>query len=381
MKLLGCVVVAAVPALLLAACGQATSSPTSADDPTSPSPTATAPETPSETASPTVTPTATPSQDGTTVLTLEGLAQGAPPAVPYLFADPETGAWSLVRPGGQSLQLAEGNYGAFAPMGNGLVVSGWGDVDSTVTVLDADLEHVGGSEVRDGSLVATPDGSIVGWLGSDGTPHVVEAGGSRQLTMPQVERGGSLASLISDGPTCKEGEGGNGCAVFVNSFDGTEAWSAISHGIVDTVPGVISIGDVAQDGGMLGMTSVADEGSCWGMFSTWKPKPIWETCDYTLFEFSPSGERILAGPAYLDGFGQGIAAVLDRDGEVLAEWHSQGQAAILHTIWEDDDHVLVIVFEDERWAVLRLGVDGSVEIAVPPVPDRDGQGAFVLPTR
>ena len=53
---------------------------------------------------------------------------------------------------------------------------------------------------------------------------------------------------------------------FVNSVDGTEAWSAISHGIVDTVPGVISIGDVADDGGMLGMTSVADEGSCWGMF-------------------------------------------------------------------------------------------------------------------
>ena len=132
---------------------------------------------------------------------------------------------------------------------------------------------------------------------------------------------------------------------------------------------------------MIGMTSVADEGSCWGMFSTWKPKPIWETCDYTLFDFSPSGERILAGPAYLDGFGQGIAAVLDRDGEVLAEWHSQGQAAILHTIWEDDDHVLVIVFEDERWAILRLGVDGSVEIAVPPVRDRDGSGAFVLPTR
>ena len=114
------------------------------------------------------------------MLTFEGLAQGAPPAVPYLFADPETGAWTLVRPGGQSLPLAEGNYGAFAPMGNGLVVSGWGDVDSTVTCSTPTWSDVGGSEVRDGSLVATPDGSIVGWLGSDGTPHFVEAGGSRQ---------------------------------------------------------------------------------------------------------------------------------------------------------------------------------------------------------
>jgi hypothetical protein len=41
----------------------------------------------------------------------------------------------------------------------------------------------------------------------------------------------------------------------------------------------------------------------------------------------------------------------------------------------------VIVFQDEQWAVLRLGVDGSTEIAVPPVPDHGGQGAFVLPTR
>ena len=133
---------------------------------------------------------------------------------------------------------------------------------------------------------------------------------------------------------------------------------------------------------MVAMTSMEDEGTCWGMFEVWKPKPIWETCEHTLFDFSPSGDLILAGPAYLDGFGQGVAAVLDRDGKVVAEWHSRGQAAILHTIWEDDDNVLVIVFQDEQWAVLRLGVDdGSVEIAVPPVADQGGRGAFVLPTR
>ena len=131
-------------------------------------------------------------------------------------------------------------------MGDGLVVSGCGDVDSTVTCSTATSTHVGGSEVRDGSLAATPDGSIVGWLGSDGRPHVVEARrqprahaaagrGRRQPRRPDQRRS-----------TCQEGEGGNGCAAFVNSVDGTQAWSAISHGIVDTVPGVISIGDVAH---------------------------------------------------------------------------------------------------------------------------------------
>jgi hypothetical protein len=378
MSLLGRAVAVAVPALLLAACGDATSSPTGTDDATtSPSSASTAGPSDSSTA----TPTATPSQDRPSVLTIEGLAHGAPPAVPYVYADPATGAWSLVRPGGQSQPL-EGPVSAFAPIGNGLVVSTYGGVDATVKVLDDDLERVGGGEVRDGALAVTPNGSIAGWLGSDGTPHVVEAGGTRQLDLPQVRGGNSIAALISDGATCKEGEGGNGCAAFVNSVDGTRAWSAVSHGLVDRVPGVISVGDVADGGRMVAMTSIEDEGSCWGMFEVWEPKPLWQTCEHTLFDFSPSGERILAGPAYLDGFGQGIAAVLDGTGKVLAEWHSRGHAAILHTIWEDDDHVLVIVFENEQWAVLRLGVDeGSVEIAVPPVPDNGGEGAFVLPTR
>ena len=228
----------------------------------------------------------------------------------------------------------------------------------------------------------TPDGSIVGWLGSAGRPHVVERGGSQEWDLPEVEGAGSLAALISDGDTCQEGEGGNGCAAFVNSVDGTRAWSAISHGIVEQVPGILAVGDVTEDGHMVAMTSVSDEGSCWGRFEVWKKKPLWETCDHTLFDFSPSGERILAGPAYLDGFGQGSATVLDDDGRVVAEWHSEGHAALLNTVWEDDDHVLALVFEDDAWAILRLNVtDGSIELAVAPVPDQGGQNAFVLPAR
>ena len=74
--------------------------------------------------------------------------------------------------------------------------------------------------------------------------------------------------------------------------------------------------------------------------------------------------------------------MLDGDGTVVAEWHSRGQAALLHTIWEDDDHVLALVFQDEAWAILRLDVtDGSVELAVEPVPDQAGQNPFVLPVR
>jgi hypothetical protein len=82
MKLLGRTLTVAVPALPPAAGGDATSSRSAADDPTtSPSPSI------SQTS--TATPTVTPSQGGPAGLTLDGLPQGAPPAVSYLSADPD----------------------------------------------------------------------------------------------------------------------------------------------------------------------------------------------------------------------------------------------------------------------------------------------------
>ncbi len=376
-----------MPALLalfaLAACGTQTSGSQAADDPTPSAPTTSA--SPSESVEPTPSVTAStadtpdPSDPVTAGdLTIEGVSQGPPPRVPYLAADGDT--WNLVEPDGTTRPL-DRKYDTFAPMGDGLVGTAYLDDETVAFVLDGDLRVVSRLNVSGGSLAVTPDGQIVGWLGRDGGPHVVERGGTQEWDLPLVQDADSLAALVSDGTTCKEGEGGQGCAAFVNSADGTRAWSSISHGIVDTVPGVISVGDVAQGGAMVAMTSVSDEGSCWGRFQSFKRKPVWETCDYTLFDFSPSGSRILAGPAYLDGFGQGISAVLDDDGQVLAEWHSRGQSALLHTIWEDDDHVLAMVFEDDAWAVLRLGIaDGSVELAVPPAPDTGGDYPFVLPT-
>jgi hypothetical protein len=377
-------VVAAVAAVLsLGACGTQTSAPGVADDPTStPSSSATDEPTPSPTATPSTTASTadTPDPVDPGVLTIRGVPRGAPPRIPYLAHAGDT--WALVRPDGTTESL-DREYGEFATMGDGLVATTYSATGTQVVLLDGQLQEVHAYDVPEGGLVATPDGAIVGWLGADGRPHVVEHGGDQEWDLPEVTGGSSLAALVSDGTTCKEGVEGVGCAAYVNSPDGTRAWISISHGIVDTVPGVVAVGDVATgDAGMVAMTSVSDEGSCWGRFQDFRRKPVWETCDYTLFDFSPAGTGILAGPAYLDGFGQGLAAVLDLDGQVRAEWHSRDQAALLHTVWEDDDHVLALVFQDDQWAVLRLGVaDGSVELAVPPVPDRGGASPFVLPTR
>ena len=131
------------------------------------------------------------------------------------------------------------------------------------------------------------------------------------------------------------------------------------------------------------MTLVSDEGSRRGASPAWKKQPLWETCDHTLFDFSPSGDEE-SWPVRRTWTGSARARprCSTRTARWSAEWHSAGQAALLHTIWEDDDHVLALVFQDDTWAILRLDVtDGSVELAVEPVPDQAGRTPFVLPVR
>ena len=95
-------------------------------------------------------------------------------------------------------------------------------------------------------------------------------------------------------------------------------------------------------------------------------EPAWQTCDHTLTTFSPAGTRVLGTDAYLDGFGQRSVAFLDAaDGTLLHEFPSKGQGpTVLQTAWEDADHVLAVVYERGRWSVVRLGVDGSAELAL-----------------
>ncbi len=109
---------------------------------------------------------------------------------------------------------------------------------------------------------------------------------------------------------------------------------------------------------------------------------LWATCDHRLVEFSPDGARILATGSVGDGIGETQLAVLDaRTGAVALDLGTVDQAFIGQMVWEDDTHVLATVFEGGRWAVLRIGLDGSREYAVPPVSGEDLDSPFVLPSR
>ncbi len=137
-----------------------------------------------------------------------GLVQGRAPGLAYLDGT------TLIRADGSTLELPEPGLSAFGLMGNGLV--GISSGTSDVVVLDGAGEVVRREPMSGSRLATSPDGSIVGWLGDDGAPRVVEGGGSRTWDLPVVEHGAEIAAVLGAG-TCKEGVDGNGCAIFVNA--------------------------------------------------------------------------------------------------------------------------------------------------------------------
>jgi hypothetical protein len=64
---------------------------------------------------------------------------------------------------------------------------------------------------------------------------------------------------------------------------------------------------------------------------------------------------------------------------VLHEFRSRGRGpSVLQTAREDEDHVLAVVYERGRWSIVRLGADGSAELALGPDPGSDLDRPFVL---
>jgi hypothetical protein len=377
--------VAVASLLLVAACGDTDPADPEADASDVPSGSAT----PGPSGEPSETPSETPSEEPSvpvtgTPLTTKGLDQGPPPSIDLLTAnDPARPAagWSLARPGGGSVALDVTSPVGFVPTGNGLVVI---EDDGAGGTAALSIDGTGGEVTREESLgyrlAATADGSIVAWLSPDGSVHGVEAGGQRSFELPRVE-GASELGAISGRGTCFEAESEiGGCTAFVDVDDPRQAWITSSHGIVDIAGPMLSVVDTDGEGAVLGLISVDDQGSCGGLYDE-PTVPTWETCDHTLVSFSPDRALVLGTDAYLDGFGQRSVAFLDAsDGTLLHELRSKGRGpTVIQTAWEDDQHVLAVVYERGRWSVLRLGADGSVEIALGPVEGSDLERPFILP--
>jgi hypothetical protein len=377
--------IALVLGLSLTACGQDQSPPTAGSE--SPSPTESKTPDPTPTLEPTPTaPTPSASSTGSTgspeaiTVSLKGLKPGATPGLAYLLH--EGPAWRLMLPGGGSVPVGRAYYDFAMTGGSGFVGMRIGDA-SVVDVVDGSGSVTHTEKAIGYQLAVTPDGQMVGWVRPGGVPVDYEVATDEVLTGPKVQGGTDLAALAGK-KTCREAESEvNGCLWLVADGDqGT--WGASSHGIVDQLPGLGTAADIDDDGYVVGISSTSDEGSCSVFIRAWR-KPRWETCDYRLRTFSPQGSRISATNAYADGLGDTQLAVLGRDGSVQQEFRAARGVTFMTARWEDEDHLLVVAYAQGKsqngWSILRLGVDGSAEVAVPAIAGDDYQARLVLPSR
>lgn len=123
-------------------------------------------------------------------------------------------------------------------------------------------------------------------------------------------------------------------------------------------------------GVVAGLTSVDDleQSSCSVVMEVANQRPVWETCDYTLTQFSPDGRYVLGEDAYGDGIGGRTAAILDAsDGTVLAEYTTEDLGFTHQLVWETDTTALLSTHQDGTWYMLRLAPDGTIEQALDPV--------------
>lgn len=313
----------------------------------------------------------------TTRLDVSDLGIGAPPAV----------AWSARRSGRTVIHGAGGtttpvpnNLAAFSPMGSGFVVQTAGNHPVTTRWVGADGTP-GRREWRTGlGLAVSARGKAVAFSGRAGKVWSIDDEADRVLTFNPVPITGKGQAVALFGEDCKEGATSNGCAIYVN---GARAWVTSSHGIVDRAPH-LRLTSTGRGRWLGGITSISDFGTCSAMLRS--SRVTWRTCDNRFSDISPDNRHVLGLPAYGDGFGpQTLDLLATADGSVVRSFtaaRNGRSATYFGEVWEDADHVLVVTFQAGEWAIVRLGVDGSMEYAVAPRSgSSDVRSPFQLQTR
>jgi hypothetical protein len=310
------------------------------------------------------------------VFDVSDLDTGAPPAVAW--AERKSPRRSIIHGPDGTTPARGGELRSFAPMGSGYVVQ----QGSTVRWIAADGSP-GAKSWRSGfGLAVSSGGGAVAFSGRTGKVTVIDSEGDRVLRMAPVPARGSTEAAGILGEDCQEGETSNGCTVFVNSLREPVSWFTSSHGIVDTTP--VQRVSTARGRWVGGITKVTDTGTCSKMIRGSRTQ--WRTCDNRFSDIAPGKDHVIGIPAYGDGFGPTTLDLLElRTGNRVRSWVADRKgrsATYFGELWEDPEHLLVVTFQDQEWAVVRLGLDGSMEYAVAPVADDgDMTAPFLLQTR
>jgi hypothetical protein len=252
----------------------------------------------------------------------------------------------------------------------------WGPSDSGepavhVGTLDADVTEDFPSPTS--GLVTNAQRNLVAWVTDDGTPQVLQDGRPEPITLPKATVGDAPDAVAILGHDCFNGPetvAGAGCSVFFTiSHDRmTESMVSSTHGFVEKASDKIAeLQDVSPRQAKIGLTVTGGNRLC----SRYESEPKnYKTCAYFPRTFSSNGKRFIAFSSEV-GEGPATNEISVRDAEsgkaLLTARSPKGEATIWDARWEDGSHLLAVVNQDEKFSIVRIGLDGKVERAVGPV--------------
>lgn len=231
-----------------------------------------------------------------------------------------------------------------------------------------------------GAIASSPDGSIAAFVAPSGrSVTTVQDDGHTVGSIPgPTPVSQTLQAAAVTGEDCRAT--GTGCAVWLNDAGSRpRLWMAVAAYGDSVVHRMQTLADIATDGHKAGIVSRTDSGTC-SEVQDGSSHKLWGTCTARFTAFSPDGSRLLGTSAYGDGLGDAELAVFDAgSGRSQLQLRTTRGAVITQMAWEDDSHVLAVVLQGQRAAIVRIGVDGRAEYAVPPVPSAPDVSPFVLP--
>lgn len=317
-----------------------------------------------------------------------------PPAGVLDFSDLPTGAAPHIEyvADGKVLHQADGStadvdtkfpLSAFAVLSDGTHL--WQTSDEGTPYLEVqDAQGNLRAPVRSNWGVSVNHAHTVGaWVRPDGQVMVWNSGATEPL-----EYGDPIEATddMRIGPVLGDhcGDPQDSCEVYVNVSDpqADPSWKPWLVDVNGTAPWLdgsyLMVSDATESGLSIGYRKLTDFGSCSVLLGGGEFQGF-DTCKHTLASFSPDGELILGDPAYHDGFGNGVIAMYNLDGDLLFQRQSnaKSQASYQPAEWEDATHALASAYQGGEWSIVRFASDGSMEDAVTPVPGGE-QNPFVL---
>jgi hypothetical protein len=324
----------------------------------------------------------TPSVTGEAGLVVDGLSTGAPPATGYLDEGVFVGPDGEELPSPAADAGIEGALQGRVDLADGTVVEllDVGSDDPTVVVSTAG-ETYGPFPGR--APAVNEDRTSVAWVADDGAVVAWDTGSTEPVTLGTPPGRPEELVALTGGP-CSDA-----CVAYGNgSRPGSWeplAWAVATgdqepldlSGLVvvtavhdRTVAGYVSIADVGADPGTC--TEVRVDG-----------RTTAESCEVTYDAFAPGGGALRTSNAAKDGIGDGLVGFAQADGSpalALVGWEG-AETFYSEAVWEDSSHVLLTAYswDTGTWSVVRLGLDGSLEYAVPPREAQDMDFPFALP--